>query len=142
MANTATKARDFQVARIFAFKMTQLAFGETWPPLPPRWRRCLITTAPIEIAASAAITIRIGTRGEDEESSCEEVGLATFCCSEIEARGCLLAEPLPWLPWPEPPPCPVLELLVAADDELPEDPPDPDVPVLPEGVEPPVEVDE
>jgi len=48
--------------------LLQLAFGENSPPEPPDCRRCRITTAPIEIAAKAAIAIRIGTKGEEEES--------------------------------------------------------------------------
>jgi hypothetical protein len=52
--------------------------GETWAPGPRRWRRCLITTAPIEIAASAAIAIRIGISGEDELPSLE-LGLVSGC---------------------------------------------------------------
>jgi len=50
-----------------------------------RWRRCLITTTPTEIAARTAIAIRIGTKGE-ELSSAEELG---------ELTG--------WPPWTEPP---------------------------------------
>lgn len=46
--------------------------------MPRPWRRCLITTAPIEIAAKAAIAIRIGTRGEEELPS-SAVGALTGC---------------------------------------------------------------
>jgi hypothetical protein len=34
-----------------------------------RWRRCLTTTAAIEIAARTATAIRTGTSGEEELSS-------------------------------------------------------------------------
>jgi hypothetical protein len=49
------------------------------PPPPWRWRRCLITTAPIEIAARAAIAIRIGTKGEEPpELLVEPTGLPAW----------------------------------------------------------------
>ena len=56
--------------RLFRHRLARL--GETWEHRGARWRRCLITTAPIEIAARAAIAIRIGTRGEEPPSSLEE----------------------------------------------------------------------
>lgn len=38
--------------------------------MPPEFRpRCLMTTTPIEMAASTAIAIKIGINGEDEEES-------------------------------------------------------------------------
>jgi hypothetical protein len=83
---------------------------------PGRCRRCLITTAPIEIAASAASAIRIGTRGEEELLLGAEAFLTGWACEPV-------VEPLPGLPWPVPPPAPVLGLpLISAvgppDDDL------------------------
>jgi len=44
----------------------QLALGEIErAEPPPRWRRCLSITAPIDIAARTAIAIKIGTSGEE-----------------------------------------------------------------------------
>ena len=101
-----------------------------------RWRRCLITTAPIEIAARAAIAIRIGTKGEDELSLLA-VGVETVWFSLSEAVGCLAEEPLPGLPWPLPPLLPEPEWLLPPDGLFDEDP-EPVSPVLPEpGFEPP-----
>jgi hypothetical protein len=95
------------------------------------------------MAARATIAIRIGIRGEEEESL-EDVWepVTRDACSEAVAP-CLPApwgpavEPLPGLPWPVPPPLPVLGL-VFADDGLPEDP-SPEAPEFPEpvAVEPP-----
>jgi hypothetical protein len=95
---------------------------------PGRWRRCLITTTPIEIAARIAITIRIGTTGDEEEE--EELSFAGVAppgafvppaappepFEPPELAGCVPVEPLPGLLWPEPPLPPVLGLPFAADD--------------------------
>jgi hypothetical protein len=44
----------------------QLAFGEGEEAVGARrWRRCLYVTTPTDIAARAAIPIRIGTSGEE-----------------------------------------------------------------------------
>ena len=80
----------------------QLAFGETCPPEPPRCRRCLMTTAPIEIAARAAIAIRIGISGEEEPSSAV-VAAAVFgvetafaCQDQPRNRGLQQSRCPPW----------------------------------------------
>ncbi len=72
-------------------------------PLPPRWRRCLIITTATEMAASTAIAIRIGTKGE-EPPSLWEAGLPEAVCSGegVAFFAPELALP-PGLPWPEPP---------------------------------------
>ena len=67
---------------------------------PRRWRRCLIITAPIEIAARAAIAIRIGTSGEEEPLP--EVDGLMGGPPPLEPAA-LPFDPLPWLPWPDPP---------------------------------------
>jgi hypothetical protein len=106
-------------------------------------RRCLITTAAIEIAASAAIAIRTGTKGEEpSEESWVLTGLP--CCTPC---GCCVppaldaaSEPLPRLPWPVSPPPPVLGL-PPAEDGLPDEDSDPGAPELSEplgAVAPPV----
>ncbi|MFN8163284.1 MAG: hypothetical protein U0R26_05530 [Solirubrobacterales bacterium] len=104
-----------------------------------RWRRCLITTTPIEIAARAAIAIRIGTRGEEELPF--EVEALAGCCSATVPAGCAPVVPLPGLPWPVPPSLPVVGLLLAPDDAPPDEDPDPEAPELPDadGDDPPVE---
>jgi hypothetical protein len=115
--------------RNVAFDMCQPAFGETWAPGPRRWRRCLNTTAPIEMAARAAIAIRIGTRGEEEEPSFWVVALSGL----PSAPDCWLVVPLPGLRWPVPSRPPVLGLPFA--DPAPPDPdpePDPEGPMPPE----------
>lgn len=81
-------------------------------PDVPRWRRCLITIAPNEIAARTAIAIKIGTTGEDPPPSPWEEGLTLVwsagCTPFADAPG----EGLSGLPcWPEP-----LPLLVGAAD--------------------------
>lgn len=104
---------------------------------PSCWRRCLITTTPIEIAARTRIAIRIGIAGEEEPPLSEDfdslpglalapvpvlfepLALPPFDC-------CWLApgEPLPGLLWPAPLPLPVLGLPFADEDEVPDDDPD------------------
>lgn len=95
----------------------------------------------MEIAARAAIAIRIGIRGE-EESSEAVVELAGLALSRLPACWPLplafllplaAVEPLPWLPWPVPAPLPVLGL-VFADDEPPDEDPEPEAFELPEPV--------
>jgi hypothetical protein len=83
-------------------------------------------TAPIEIAASAAIAIRIGTRGEEppEVVAVDAVGspspgFADACWAPLE--------PLPGLPWPVPPPLPVPGDEPDREDEFP-GPPEPPFP--------------
>jgi hypothetical protein len=92
------------------------------------------------MAARAAIAIRIGTRGEEELLSEEDVWPAAGCLPCEELFGdcpappcCPAVEALPGLPWPVPPPLPVLGLLFADDAPLDEDP-DPEEPEFPECV--------
>lgn len=98
-------------------------------PEPP-WRLCLITTAPIEIAARAAIAIRIGTRGEEPPPSSVEALLTGLPFERPPPSPALV--PLPWLPWPLPPfPVPGLSLTCATappPDDPPEEDPDPPPP--------------
>lgn len=97
------------------------------------------------MAAKATIAIRIGIKGEEEESL-EDVWepVADGACSEAVAwclptDWCPAVEPLPGLPWPVPPPLPVLGLVFADDGLLPDEDPDPEAFELPEpvAVEPP-----
>ncbi len=100
----------------------------------------------MEIAARAAIAIRIGIKGEEEPSSedvCELTGwpparLPACCPLPLPAPA---VEPLPWLPWPVPAPPPVLGLPFA-DDGPPAEDPDPEAFVLPEPVAPAPPFDE
>lgn len=81
---------------------------------------------PIEMAARTAIAIRIGIRGEEDESAADCCGLTGW---PPETPPCWLplvaVEPLPWPPEPVPPPSPVLGLLFVADGFPPEPDPDP-----------------
>jgi hypothetical protein len=74
IASAAIRARVRRERYIIAFAIAQLASGEKGEP--GRWRFCLITTAPIEIAARTATAIRIGTSGE-EPPSLDEASLFT-----------------------------------------------------------------
>jgi hypothetical protein len=110
---------------------------------PGDWRFCLSTTAPIEIAASAAIAIRIGIKGE-EPPSLEALLAAWPCVTPAEPWPAVA--PLPGLPWPVPPPLPVPGLSLACatappvDDPSEEDPESrPPCPGVPEAVAPPFE---
>jgi hypothetical protein len=122
---------------LLRFNTGQLAFGETGEPEP--WRRCLISTAPIEIAARIAITIRIGISGEEPPSPEPDVVEATGSepCSEPSESWAPLAcwglvEPLPWLLWPVPPSPLVVGLPFA--DAPPDEDPDPEALALPEAL--------
>jgi hypothetical protein len=55
-----------------------------------RWRRCLYITAPIEIAASAAMPIKIGTSGEEPPPP-EVLEPAGFCWGALFTAGVLPA---------------------------------------------------
>lgn|GEM_PF-4809330 len=96
-----------------------------------------MTTTPTEIAARAAIAIRIGTSGEEPPSDDDEdegellTGFAD--CTEPDFGPPVVA--LPGLPWPVPVPVPVLGL--GFDDEPPDPEPPPPVPVPPPVCEPP-----
>lgn len=106
------------------------------PELSLPWRRCLITTAAIEIAARTAIAIRIGISGE--ESPLDEVGVAVDNPAEGESDATAVAppslpsacvspeEPLAALPWPLPVP-PEDSLSTVPSPEPPEPPPAPGV---------------
>jgi hypothetical protein len=76
---------------------------------------------PIEIAARTTMAIRIGIRGEEDESSDEEAGLTALepVCEEPDWPWPALVEPLPWLPWSAPTSERVLGLPL-----FPEPPPD------------------
>ena len=72
------------------------------------------------MAARTAIAIRIGTSGEElSPELCEEAGCPVAVGCEPEPA----EEPLPWLPWPEPEPLPVLGFWPPADGPFPEEPP-------------------
>lgn len=109
---------------------------------PGDWRFCLNTTAPIEIAASAAIAIRIGISGEEPPSSLEALLTGWPCVRPAEPWSAVA--PLPGLLWPVPPPSPVPGLSLACatappEDDTEEDPesPVPPCPGPPEAVAPP-----
>jgi hypothetical protein len=68
--------------------MAQLAFGETGVPGFPRWRLARMITAAPEAAARMAMTMRIGTRGEEPpSSSLEDVCRAAWvpACDDLSA---------------------------------------------------------
>jgi hypothetical protein len=111
------------------FEHVQPALGEIRAPGERRCRRCLITTTPIEIAAKTPIAIRIGTRGEEESPDCCELTGRPLERDSTPVPAAAV-EPLPSLPWPVPPPLPVLGL--AFDDEPAFEDPDPEALPLPE----------
>ena len=110
--------------------------GETRAPGPRRWRRCLITTAAIEIAARTAIAIRIGTRGEDDEPELfDAVEEATgFSVPMAPFDGLALPPEFACPPWLPPASVPVLGLPDPGEDWFP----DPLDPVPPPPPEPPL----
>lgn len=71
-----------------------------WPGPPLCWRRARIITTAAEIAASAMIAIRIGSRGEEPSSSAEDAGTAAWSSSCAAA---LPVEPVSGLLCPVPP---------------------------------------
>lgn len=87
-------------------------------PPSPRWRLARTISAMIEIAASAAIAIRIGTSGEDPLSlSCDvEESCWSVCCGDDPSPP---LEPPAGLPWPVPPLPPPPGELPALEDEFP-----------------------
>lgn len=98
-------------------------------PDEPRRRRRIIT-APIDIAARAAMAIRIGTSGEEPLSLCDETGSA-FPPTGFAALPEPPAEPWPGLlclPVPpsvaEPDPAPDFEDEPPAEDCPPDEPPE------------------
>ena len=100
--------------------------------------------APIEIAAKAAIAIRIGTKGEDESSSEALSALrgcpgwvADDCCVPVPLSPAFV--PLPGLPWPVPPSPP--EPGLAATDEPSEEDPELEAPEPFGAVAPPLAED-
>ena len=105
-AKTAVQARTRLPIRILAFDIG-LSSPSARPGrrASPRWRRCRITTAPIEIAARTAIAIRIGTSGEESRRRRPVRGWLVLLRPAADPPGCAL-EPLPGLPWPAPPSSP------------------------------------
>ena len=108
-------------------------------------RRCLTITTPTEIAASTAMAIRIGTRGEEPPPLCEAgapVGWPVVCTGGLP----LPVGPLPGLPCPVPLSLPATGEPLPFDDEPPAEDPAPDEfepvdPVAPFGAEAPPSLD-
>lgn len=88
-------------------------------PEPPRCRRCLTTTTTREIAASTAIAIKIGTRGDEPSSSLDEVDASDWPPCFSAAPAGVPLEPASRLLCPLPPSLPAFGVLPPDEEDGP-----------------------